>query len=184
MDHILSKAEGSMSKAFAALETEYVKLRTGRAHPGLLDQVSVDYYGTQTPLKQMANIVAEDSRTLTVTPWDKSAMQVVEKAIRTSDLDLNPAVHGDLIRVPLPPLTEERRRDLVKVVGSEAEQTKISVRNIRRDANNAFKLEVKEKTMTEDDERRGQTEIQKMTDATIKKIDALAAAKEQDLMTV
>ena len=181
---IKDQAQEKMSKAVAALEADYAKLRTGRAHPSLLDQIVVDYYGAATPLKQMANVVVEDSRSLTVSPWDKSAMAAVEKAIRISDLDLNPATQGDLIRVPLPALTKERRKDLVRVVKTEAESAKVSVRNNRRDANAALKQLLKDKEISEDDDRRAQAEIQKITDEVIKKIELIAESKEHDLLTV
>ncbi|WP_417664168.1 ribosome recycling factor [Pseudidiomarina donghaiensis] len=173
-----------MEKSVEALRSQISKVRTGRAHPSILDGVMVPYYGADTPLKQLANITVEDSRTLALTVFDKSSAGAVEKAIMTSDLGLNPASAGTVIRVPLPPLTEERRRDLVKVVRNEAEQGRVAVRNIRRDANSDLKELLKEKEITEDEERKGTEEIQKLTDTYIAKIDELLAEKEKDLMEV
>nr|WP_228517626.1 ribosome recycling factor [Aliidiomarina indica] len=173
-----------MKKSVEALATQMSKIRTGRAHPSLLDGVMVPYYGTDTPLKQLANITVEDSRTLSIMVFDKSSSGAVEKAILTSDLGLNPAAAGNVIRVPLPALTEERRRDLVKVVRAEAEQGRVAVRNIRRDANSDIKELLKDKEITEDDDRRAQDSIQKITDEAVKKIDELLAAKEAELMEV
>ncbi|WP_375294521.1 ribosome recycling factor [Pseudidiomarina andamanensis] len=173
-----------MEKSVEALRSQISKVRTGRAHPSILDGIMVPYYGADTPLKQLANITVEDSRTLAITVFDKSSSGAVEKAIMTSDLGLNPAAAGTVIRVPLPPLTEERRRDLVKVVRAEAEQGRVAVRNIRRDANNDFKELLKDKEITEDEERKATDEIQKLTDTYIAKIDELLAEKEKDLMEV
>src|SRR5690554_738995 len=173
-----------MNKSVEALRTQMSKVRTGRAHPSLLDGIRVNYYGAETPLNQLANINIEDSRTLAITVFDKSTTGAVEKAILTSDLGLNPASAGTVIRVPLPPLTEERRRDLVKIVRAEAEQGRVAVRNIRRDANSDIKELLKEKEITEDDDRRAQDEIQKITDEAIKKIDENLATKEAELMEV
>ncbi|WP_417682750.1 ribosome recycling factor [Pseudidiomarina aquimaris] len=173
-----------MEKSVDALRSQISKVRTGRAHPSLLDSVMVNYYGVDTPLKQLANITTEDSRTLALTVFDKSASQAVEKAIMTSDLGLNPAAAGTVIRIPLPPLTEERRRDLVKIVRAEAEQGRVAVRNIRRDANSDLKELLKEKEITEDEERRAAEEIQKLTDTYVAKIDEALAEKEKDLMEV
>nr|WP_244993632.1 ribosome recycling factor [Pseudidiomarina sediminum] len=173
-----------MEKSVEALRNQVAKVRTGRAHPSILDTVMVNYYGVDTPLKQLANITVEDSRTLALTVFDKSSSQAVEKAILTSDLGLNPAAAGTVIRIPMPPLTEERRRDLVKVVRAEAEQGRVAVRNIRRDANSDLKELLKEKEITEDDERRGTEEIQKLTDTYVAKIDQILADKEKDLMEV
>ncbi|WP_420836545.1 ribosome recycling factor [Aliidiomarina maris] len=173
-----------MNKSVEALKTQMSKVRTGRAHPSLLDGIKVSYYGADTPLKQLANITTEDSRTLAITVFDKSTTGAIEKAIMTSDLGLNPASAGTVIRVPLPPLTEERRRDLVKVVRAEAEQGRVAVRNIRRDANGDIKELLKEKEITEDDDRKAQDDIQKITDDAIKKIDELLASKEAELMEV
>lgn len=181
---IKKDAESKMLKSIESFKNELAKLRTGRAHPSLLDHIRVDYYGSDVPLNQVSNIAIDDPRTLTVTPWEKNLVPIVEKAIRTSDLGLNPATSGSVIRVPLPALTEERRKDLAKIVRDEAEKARISVRNVRRDANNDLKELLKEKEITEDDERRGETEIQKVTDATIAKIDAISAEKEKDLMQI
>nr|WP_205744000.1 ribosome recycling factor [Grimontia sedimenti] len=173
-----------MQKSVEALKNTLSKIRTGRAHPALLDGLSVDYYGSATPLKQLASIVAEDARTLAITVFDKSVTQAIEKAIMTSDLGLNPMSAGTVIRVPLPPLTEERRRDLVKIVRGEAEGGRVAVRNIRRDANSDLKGLLKEKEISEDEERRGQDDIQKLTDAAVKEIDTILEAKEKELMEV
>lgn len=184
INEIKQDAKQRMEKSVEALRSQISKVRTGRAHPSILDGIMVPYYGSDTPLKQLANITVEDSRTLALTVFDKSASGAVEKAIMTSDLGLNPASAGTVIRVPLPPLTEERRRDLVKVVRGEAEQGRVAVRNIRRDANNDLKELLKEKEITEDEERKGTDEIQKLTDTYIAKIDELLAEKEKDLMEV
>lgn len=184
INEIKQDAKQRMEKSVEALRSQISKVRTGRAHPSLLDGVMVNYYGVDTPLKQLANITTEDSRTLALTVFDKSASQAVEKAIMTSDLGLNPAAAGTVIRIPLPPLTEERRRDLVKIVRAEAEQGRVAVRNIRRDANSDLKELLKEKEITEDDERRAADEIQKLTDTYVAKIDEALAQKERDLMEV
>ena len=184
IEDIKSDASTRMGKSVESYKSELGKIRTGRAHAGLLDQVSVEYYGSEVPITQVANVVAEDARSLLVTPWEKDMVKAVEKAILTSDLGLNPATAGTAIRVPMPPLTEERRRDLVKVVKNEAENGKIAIRNIRRDANNDLKELLKEKEISEDDERRGQDIIQKLTDQYIKEIEALLVVKEQELMEV
>lgn len=184
INEIKEDAKQRMEKSVEALRNQVAKVRTGRAHPSILDTVMVNYYGVDTPLKQLANITIEDSRTLALTVFDKSSSQAVEKAILTSDLGLNPAAAGTVIRIPMPPLTEERRRDLVKVVRAEAEQGRVAVRNIRRDANSDLKELLKEKEITEDDERRGTDEIQKLTDAYVAKIDQILADKEKDLMEV
>lgn len=181
---LMSETESRMDKCVNALHNELSKLRTGRAHPSLLESIMVRCYETDTPIQQVANIVVSDPQTLTVIPWDKTLVPAVEKAIMTSDLGLNPVAGGENIRVPLPPLTEERRRDLVKVIKSEAENSKVSVRNIRRDANNQVKEALKAKTISEDDERREQDKIQKLTDKYIAKIDEMIAAKETDLMAM
>ncbi|WP_370215255.1 MULTISPECIES: ribosome recycling factor [Idiomarina] len=173
-----------MEKSVESLRSQMSKVRTGRAHPSILDSVMVNYYGVDTPLKQLANITTEDSRTLALTVFDKSSAQAVEKAILTSDLGLNPASAGAVIRIPLPPLTEERRRDLVKIVRAEAEQARVAVRNIRRDANNDLKELLKEKEITEDEEHSAEDDVQKLTDTYVKKIDESLKAKEQDLMEV
>ena len=184
INEIIADAKARMNKSVEALATQMSKIRTGRAHPSILDGITVPYYGTDTPLKQLANITIEDSRTLAITVFDKSSSGAVEKAILTSDLGLNPAGAGAVIRVPLPPLTEERRRDLVKVVRNEAEQGRVAIRNIRRDANSDIKELLKEKEITEDDDRRAQEGIQKITDEFVKKVDELLAAKEAELMEV
>ena len=184
INDVIKDAKERMNKSVEALRTQMSKVRTGRAHPSLLDGIRVSYYGAETPLNQLANINIEDSRTLAITVFDKSTTGAVEKAILTSDLGLNPASAGTVIRVPLPPLTEERRRDLVKIVRAEAEQGRVAVRNIRRDANSDIKELLKEKEITEDDDRRAQDEIQKITDEAIKKIDENLATKEAELMEV
>ncbi|AWX13853.1 ribosome recycling factor [Mergibacter septicus] len=171
-----------MEKSVEAFKSQISKVRTGRAHPSLLDGIQVEYYGAATPLRQLANVVAEDARTLAVTVFDRSLISSVEKAILTSDLGLNPASAGTTIRVPLPPLTEERRRDLTKIVRSEAEQGRVAVRNVRRDANDKIKALLKEKEISEDEERKAQDEVQKLTDQFIKKVDEALADKEKELM--
>lgn len=184
IEEIKQDAEARMGKSVESLKHELGKLRAGRAHPSLLDQISVDYYGNPTPLNQVANINASDARTLTVVPWEKAMVQPIEKAIMESDLGLNPATAGETIRIPLPPLTEERRRDLVKVVKHEGESAKVAVRNIRRDANGDFKDLVKEKEISEDDERRAEADVQKLTDKYVAEVDAAVKAKEDDLMEI
>ena len=184
IDQINADAKERMQKSIEALKNTLSKIRTGRAHPALLDGLSVDYYGSATPLKQLASIIAEDARTLAITVFDKSITQAVEKAIMTSDLGLNPLSAGTVIRVPLPALTEERRRDLVKIVRGEAEQGKVAIRNIRRDANGDIKALLKDKEISEDDDRRAQEDIQKLTDAAVKEVDAILEAKEKELMEI
>lgn len=184
IDDIKADAELRMGKSIDALKDEMAKVRTGRAHPSLLDHISVDSYGSMVPLSQVANVGVEDSRTLTITPWERTMVQVIEKAIMTSDLGLNPNSAGTVIRVPMPALTEERRKDLVKVVKAEAENSRIAIRNIRRDANGTLKTYQKDKDISEDDERRGQDEIQKLTDQFIKTVDEVLGKKEQDLMEI
>ncbi len=164
IEDIKKDAGGRMGKSVEALVNEMAKVRTGRAHPSLLDHLMVSYYGTDTPVKQVANVTVEDGRTLAVTPWEQNMVKPVEKAIMNSDLGLNPNTAGNVIRVPLPPLTEERRKDLIRVVRQEAEQARVSIRNIRRDANQSLKEMEKEKLISEDEERRGEDEIQKLTD--------------------
>ena len=181
---IIEDAKDRMEKSVESLRSQMSKVRTGRAHPSILDSVMVNYYGTDTPLKQLANITTEDSRTLALTVFDKSASAAVEKAIINSDLGLNPASAGAVIRIPMPPLTEERRRDLVKIVRAEAEQGRVAVRNIRRDANSDIKDLLKEKEITEDEERSAEDEIQKLTDKYVKQIDESLKAKEEDLMEI
>ena len=177
-------AEQKMHKSLEALKTDLGKVRTGRAHTGILDHITVDYYGTQMPLNQVANLTLIDARTIGISPWEKKMGAVIEKSIRDSDLGLNPSSQGDLIRVPMPALTEERRRELIKVVKGEGENAKVAVRNLRRDANHHLKDLLKEKAVSEDDERRAQDEIQKLTDKFIAEIDKLLATKENDLMAV
>jgi len=177
-------AEHKMQKSLEALKNDLQKIRTGRAHVGLLDHVMVDYYGSPVPVNQVANITLVDSRTLGVQPWEKNMVQKVEKAIRDSDLGLNPATQGDLVRVPMPALTEERRKELTKVVKHEGENAKVAVRNLRRDANAHLKDGVKAKDISEDDERRAQDDIQKLTDRYVAEIDKMLAQKESELMAV
>jgi len=177
-------AEQKMHKSVDALKTDLGKVRTGRAHTGILDHITVDYYGTQMPLNQVANLTLLDARTIAISPWEKKMGAVIEKAIRDSDLGLNPSSQGEVIRVPMPPLTEERRRELIKVVKGEAENAKVAVRNLRRDAIHHLKDLLKQKEVSEDDEHRAQDDIQKLTDKFIAEIDRLLAAKESDLMAV
>lgn len=184
IEDITKDANARMAKTVEALAHDLTKVRTGRAHPSLLDQIMVSYYGTDVPINQVANVSAEDARTLTVTPWEQKMVATVDKAIRTSDLGLNPAVAGNVIRVPLPPLTEERRKELIRIVRNEAEGARVAIRNVRRDANQELKGLVKEKMASEDDERRAEDVIQKLTDEHIKKIDAVLEEKEKDLMAI
>ena len=184
IEDILKDAETRMGKSVDSLKSELTKIRTGRAHPSLLDQVSVDYYGNETPINQVANVTVEDSRTLAVAPWEKQMVPVVEKAIINSGLGLNPATAGNLIRIPMPPLTEERRRELVKVVKGEGENTKIAVRNIRRDANSDFKDMLKDKDISEDESRDAEDSVQKLTDKFVAAIDDVIAVKEKELMEI
>ncbi len=184
INEIRKDAEIRMEKCVDAFKNHISKVRTGRASPSLLDGIQIEYYGTLTPLRQLANIIAEDSRTLAITVFDRALAPAVEKAIMASDLGLNPSSAGTVIRVPLPPLTEERRRDLIKVVRAEAEQGRVSVRNVRRDANDKVKALLKDKTIGEDEDRRSQDEIQKLTDAWIKKLDSALAEKEAELMEI
>ncbi|MDG6300198.1 ribosome recycling factor [Glaesserella parasuis] len=182
INEIKKDIQERMEKSLEALKGHISKIRTGRAQPSLLDAIQVEYYGSATPLRQLANVVAEDARTLAVTVFDRSLISAVEKAILTSDLGLNPSSAGTTIRVPLPPLTEERRRDLIKIVKGEGEQGKVSIRNIRRDANDKIKTLEKEKQISENDERKAQDDIQKITDIYIKKVDEILADKEKELM--
>jgi len=184
IEDIKKSSEQRMHKTVEALKVDLGKVRTGRAHTGLLDHIHVDYYGTSMPINQVANVTLADARTINVQPWEKKMVQAVEKAIRDSDLGLNPASQGDVIRIPMPPLTEERRRDLTKVVRHEAEAARVAVRNIRRDANEHLKKMLKDKETSEDAEHKAQDEIQKMTDRHIAEIDKLLHAKEADLMAV
>ncbi len=181
---IKKTAEAKMAKSIEALKGELHKIRTGRAHPGILDQVQVDYYGSLVPISQVANVSLLDARTISVQPWEKGMGPKIERAIRESDLGLNPAAQGDLLRVPMPALTEERRRELTKVVRNEGEDAKIAVRNLRRDANEHAKKLLKDKEIGEDDERRSLDELQKLTDRTIAEIDRLVTGKEAEIMAV
>ncbi len=177
-------AEHKMQKTVDALKHDYQKVRTGRAHTGLLDHIQVDYYGSVMPINQVANVTLADARTIAVQPWEKKMVQVVEKAIRDSDLGLNPATSGDLIRVPMPALTEDRRKELIKVVRHEAENARIAVRNIRRDTNEHLKKLLKDHEVSEDDERHAQVDVQKLTDRYITEIDKVLQGKEADLLAV
>jgi len=177
-------AEQKMQKSIETLKSDLGKVRTGRAHTGLLDHIRVDYYGSMMPINQVANVTLADAHTIAVQPWEKKMVQVVEKSIRDSDLGVNPATSGDVIRVPMPALTEERRKELVKVVHKEAENTRVAVRNIRRDAITHFKELLKSKSVSEDDERRAQEDVQKLTDRYIAEVDKLLHAKEAELMAV
>jgi ribosome recycling factor len=181
---VKKNTEQKMQKSIETLKTDLAKVRTGRAHVGILDHVMVDYYGTPTQISQVANLTLLDARTIGVQPWEKKMLAAIEKAIRESDLGLNPATVGDLIRVPTPALTEERRKEMVKLVRSEAEDAKIAIRNIRRDANESLKKLLKDKAISEDDERRTQDEVQKLTDKFVAEVDKLVAEKEKDVMTV
>jgi ribosome recycling factor len=184
LDDIKKDANERMNKCFAALKNELKKLRTGRAHTSLLEHIRVEYYGNMVPLNQVGNIALEDARTLTVTPWEKPMVQVIEKAIMKSDLGLMPNTAGSVIRVPMPPLTEERRRDLTKVVRHEAENARVAVRNVRRDVMNELKEMLKEKLVSQDDDRRAQDDVQKLTDRHVAEIDQILAEKEKELMQV
>lgn len=184
IDEIKNDARERMAKSVEALRQSLTKLRTGRAHTSLLDQITVDYYGSEVPLNQVANVNVGDPRTLTVQPWEKKMVPVVEKAILNSQLGLNPATSGDLIRVPLPPLTEERRREMTRVVRSEAEQARVAVRNIRRDANQHLKALIKEESLAKDEEKRAEDDIQKLTDEFIVRIDEVLKEKEADLLEI
>jgi ribosome recycling factor len=181
---VKKNAQDKMTKSMETLKADLAKVRTGRAHTGILDHVMVDYYGTPTALPQVANLTLVDARTIGVQPWEKKMLNTIEKAIRDSDLGLNPASVGDMIRVPTPALTEERRKEMVKLCKSEAEDAKIAVRNIRRDANEQLKKLVKDKTISEDDERRAQDDIQKLTDKFVTDIDKVVAEKEKEVLTV
>ncbi|MCK4710174.1 MAG: ribosome recycling factor [Gammaproteobacteria bacterium] len=184
IDELKKDAADRMTKSVESLKKALGKIRTGRAHPSLLDHVMVDYYGSNVPIKQVANVIAEDSRTLAVTPWEKTMMAPVEKAIMTSDLGLNPATTGTVIRVPMPALTEERRRDLVKIARHDTEGAKVAIRNIRRDVNSDLKDLLKAKEISEDDDRRAEGDIQKLTDKYVAETDKLLATKEAELMEV
>jgi ribosome recycling factor len=184
IEEILEDAESRMGKTIESFKQALSKIRTGRAHPSLLDHVKIEYYGSEVPLSQVANINVEDSRTLVVNPWEKQMVQAVEKAIMKSDLGLNPNTAGTVIRIPMPPLTEERRRDMVKIVRSEAEAARVAIRNIRRDANSDFKELLKEKEISEDDERRASDRIQKLTDRYVEEVEKLVEVKEAELMEI
>ena len=181
---VRKNAEQRMQKSLEALKADLSKVRTGRAHTGLLDHIMVDYYGSQTPISKVANVSLIDARTIGVSPWEKKMLSAIEKAIRESDLGLNPASHGDIIRVPMPALTEERRRELTKVIKHEGENAKVAVRNLRRDANHHLKEALKKKEVSENDERRAQDEVQKLTDRAIADIDGLLQQKEAELLAV
>ncbi|AXS84966.1 MULTISPECIES: ribosome recycling factor [Marinobacter] len=184
INDIKAEAEKKMKKSLESLHSAFNKIRTGRAHPSILDSVMVNYYGQETPLKQVASVNVEDNRTLTVSPWEKNLMPTIEKAIMSSDLGLNPATSGDIIRIPMPMLTEETRKEMVKQAKADAEHGRVSVRNARRDANSMIKELLKEKEITEDDERKGEEEIQKLTDRYIAEVEKMLKAKEEDLMAV
>lgn len=184
IDQILKDAQKRMQKALESLKHELGKLRTGRAHPGLLDHLMVPYYGTNTPLSQVANVAATDSRTLTITPWEKAMVAPIEKAIMTSGLGLNPMTAGLVIRVPLPPLTEERRKELMKLVRHEGENARVAVRNVRREMNSQLKEGLKDKELSEDEEKRAQDKVQQVTDQHIKLVDEIVIEKEKELSSV
>lgn len=184
LSDIKKNTDQKMRKSLETLKANLAKVRTGRAHTGLIDHIRVDYYGTPTAITQVANVTLVDSRTIGIQPWEKKMVQAVEKAIRESDLGLNPATQGDLIRVPMPQLTEERRKELAKVVRVEGEESKVAIRNIRREANEALKKLVKDKLCSEDEERRAQDDVQKMTDKSIQDVEHLIAEKEKEVLTV
>lgn len=184
LEDVKKDAVERMQKCVVAFRNELKRLRTGRAHPSLLEHIRVEYYGNEVPLNQVANVALEDARTITVTPWEKSMVQVIEKAIMKSDLGLMPNTAGTVIRVPMPPLTEERRRDLAKVVRHEAENARVAVRNVRRDVNNEIKDMLKEKLLSQDDERRANDEVQKLTDKHVADIEQVLAEKEKELMQI
>ncbi len=184
IDEILQDAEQRMKKSIESMRGEMAKIRTGRASPALIDHISVDYYGSPTPINQVANITVQDARTLGVQPWEKQMVPVVEKAIMEANLGLNPMTAGELIRIPLPPLTEERRKEMVKVASAEGEKGKVAIRNVRRDANNDFKSLLKEKDITEDDEKRAQDDVQKLTDKYVTQVDEVVKEKEAEILTV
>lgn len=184
IDDIKKDAEARMKKTLESLQSNFHKIRTGRAHPSILDAVTVEYYGSEMPLNQVANVNVEDARTLSIMPWEQSMVGKIEKAIMTSDLGLNPATNGNVIRVPMPPLTEETRRNYIKQARGEAENARVAVRNVRRDANGDLKSMLKDKEITEDDQRSGEDDIQKLTDKHVAEVDKLLESKEQDLMQV
>jgi len=181
---IKSTADAKMAKSIESLKHDLQKIRTGRAHPGILDHIHIEYYGSMVPINQVANVSLLDARTISVQPWEKGMGPKIEKAIRESDLGLNPAAQGDLLRVPMPALTEERRKDLTKVVRHEGEETKVAIRNLRREANENLKKMLKDKEATEDDERRAQEEVQKLTDRMIAEVDRMVHAKEAEILAV
>ncbi|QFY41966.1 ribosome recycling factor [Candidatus Methylospira mobilis] len=183
-DDIQRRTSERMTKSIEALKQELTRIRTGRAHPSLLDHVTVNYYGNDVPLSQVANVTVEDSRTLAITPWERSMIGAIEKAIMTSDLGLNPATNGPVIRVPLPALTEQRRKDLVKVVRAEAENGRVAIRNIRRDANTELKNALKDKLISEDEGKKSEDQIQKLTDQYVKEVEAILEQKEKDLLAI
>ncbi|MEJ2508993.1 MAG: ribosome recycling factor [Gammaproteobacteria bacterium] len=184
IDDLKKDAETRMGKSVESLKHELARLRTGRAHTNLLDHITVEYYGSEVPLSQVANIGIEDARTLTVTPWERSMVQAVEKAIMTSDLGLNPASAGNVIRVPLPALTEERRKDMIRIVRQEGEGARVAIRNIRRDVINDLKALLKDKEISEDEEHRAQDDVQKLTDKYVAEVDKVLEGKEKDLMEI
>jgi len=184
IDELKADAETRMGKSVASLKNDLTKLRTGRAHTSLLDHITVEYYGSEVPLSQVANISVLDARTLSVSPWEKPMVQAIEKAIMNSDMGLNPATTGELIRIPLPPLTEERRKDMIKVVRAEGEGAKVAIRNIRRDVLSDIKSLLKDKEITEDDDHQAQEDVQKITDKYVKQVDEVLAVKEKDLMEI
>lgn len=184
LNEIQQDAQSRMHKSIENLQGNFAKIRTGRAHPSILDAVKVDYYGSEVPVSQVANISIEDARTLTVQPWEQPMVAVVEKAIMMSDLGVNPVTNGNVMRIPMPPLTEERRRDLTKIARQEAENTRVAIRNVRRDANGDIKELLKEKEITEDEARRAEDQVQKITDDAVKQVDDLLAEKEAGLMEV
>lgn len=184
MDAVITDAKTRMEKASASLDKEFSHLRTGRASVALLDGVKVDYYGTPTPIDQLASVSTPDSRTISIQPWDRSAFGLIEKAIQKSDLGLNPVNDGKIIRIGLPPLTEDRRKELVKVAKKYTEEAKVAVRNIRRDANDAFKKKLKDKALSEDDVRKGEAEIQKITDSFVAKLEQQLTKKEKEIMEI
>ena len=183
-DDIQRRTSERMTKSIEALKHDLTRIRTGRAHPSLLDHVTVNYYGNEVPLSQVANIAVEDARTLTITPWERGMIGPIEKAILTSDLGLNPATNGPVIRVPLPALTEQRRKDLVKVVRAEAENGRIAIRNIRRDANTELKNALKDKLISEDEEKKSEDQVQKLTDQYVKEVEVILEQKEKDLLAI
>jgi len=184
MEEIRANVKNKMQKSLDSLKSNLSKIRTGRAHTGILDHINVDYYGSLTSLAQVASVTLADATTINIQPYEKTMIAVIEKVIRESDLGLNPATSGEIIRIPMPPLTEERRRELIKVVKAEAENSKVSMRNIRREANDALKKLIKDKEISEDDERRSQDEVQKNTDQFINEIDKLTELKEKDLLAI